>query len=707
MATAGAPAPQRLKLQFSFTWKLVLDPARESEPLAHFYISTIYSKQVQVVKLERSSGSTDVYLDLPFDRATKRRISPEELTKSCRLNVDFYVHTANNDEECVSNPAGCVMVPLFELLTSPGGVVNSPVYLYMVHHRDRSVKGAVTIAPLAPLPGLTRPPVMVSFDGALLPTPSRELVQACVERLKRNNYIALRCIDACDEIYGAETGFEPTMPTVKRINSSIWTSRAGSISPMFYTVDLVDPEIDARYFVNAAEIVRRRMRLRVSDLMRLDMKQPSAAELRTFGSFVGQFMCLYVVHCTYRSDFIHAYDSRLKTFVMVMTENFGDVSVDKGAGDCEDFAKIIIRLYLSLRRLRVRKQLGEHPLLEKIAEFLACFVPFLVLYGVSSAQINDPAKNVKKMGAHENAILAPLHQVLGEIAHFDPEIYDWVKEVRAVEPNIDEYIERSKRYQSLILEGTGVLEAVPDVERNVRLRVSIEDAMDEAAFTALRRTFYYTEGDSSFYKTVDKLFTPLFLLTGARFGSFIVLQERAEERGKPKDAVPLRKRYTKSASFSLFVKNDPRVAMIMEPPFEAEELRVAQSVMKDVHPPEPIRAPPRHFAKRDACDAHLLAAFGPSGAQPTPQRPYAWEYRAEALASPEDVDPPSRYTEQAYFLRSGVVYPERLASLHRLFSSLARAGTLKNVVCYPEWPDEVVGGYRIVLEMATASTGQK
>lgn len=338
-------------------------------------------------------------------------------------------------------------------------------------------------------------------------------------------------------------------------------------------------------------------------------------------------------------------------------------------------------------------------MLKKVAEFLACFVPFLVLYGVSSAQINETPSQVKKMGAHENSILTPLHQVITEIARFDEGIYKWVRDVREVEPNIDEYIERSKNYQSLILEGTGVLEPVPDTEAHQRLRIFIEEVMDEESFTALRRVFSYTTASNSFYKTCDKMFSPLFVLTGARFGAFIVLQEAPEARDKPAGSVPLRDRYTKSASFALFAKNDPRVAMIMEPPFEAEELRAAQRVMKDVHPPGRIQAPPRRFEKRDECDKLLLATFGPSLAAATPERPYTWEYRSEPLASPEDVDPPSPHIEQVYYLRSGKVYEESLAGVHKLFRRLGQRGILKRVVCYPEWPDYVVGGYRIVLEI--------
>jgi hypothetical protein len=46
----------------------------------------------------------------------------------------------------------------------------------------------------------------------------------------------------------------------------------------------------------------------------------------------GQLMCLFVVHCIYRSDYVHVWDEQKQCYEKQMTENFGDVSVDRGAG---------------------------------------------------------------------------------------------------------------------------------------------------------------------------------------------------------------------------------------------------------------------------------------------------------------------------------------------------------------------------------------
>lgn len=159
--------------------------------------------------------------------------------------------------------------------------------------------------------------------------------------------------------------------------------------------------------------------------------------------------------------------------------------------------------------------------------------------------------------------------------------------------------------------------------------------------------------------------------------------------------MPLRERYTKSADFARFIKNSPSVAMIMEPHLELEEIRVAKHVLKDLHPPEAMHAPPRRFEKRDQCDGIIAEVFQ------NKKKAYAWEYRSEPLASGEDVDEPaaSGLVEQVYYLRSGKVYKECIEAIERTFASLANGGMLKRVVFYPEWLTTVVGGYRIVLQL--------
>lgn len=697
---------RQLRINLRFQWNLLLESSSESEPRADFFISTIYCPRVTRLMLEKASGEKNIQLVFDVRNTPEKAITHDELVENCVLNVDFVVHTAAKYDECVPNPAGGAMIPLYDILAAKDGVVKADIHLFMVHDANRNVKGSVTISPMKPLAGMEgKSPVMITYGDAPFNvsslTSGRQslLIRNSIAEARQRSYITIRYINAADEIYGNEGGLKPTLPTVRRVNSTIYVTRSGATLPLFYTVDIVQPEIDIKFLANQVEIVRRRMRLRHSDILAMDMRKPRPDVLKRFGSFVGQILCAYVVHCTYRDDFVMAWDVRMKKFIKVLTENFGDVTVDMGSGDCEDFGKIIMRIYLAFRRYRLdpAQPLRAHPILEKVSEFLGCFVAFLVLYGVSGAQINEQPSRITKMGAHENTMLTPLHQVIEEIRRFHPDIDEWVRDAKAVEPRLDEFIELSKSYHSLNLEGTGVLEPTPGKEDNVEIRQYIERHMSDEAFHALRRSYYYDANHNSFYKTVDKIFTPYFLLTGARFGSFLVLQETQQSvdaSPTARAAMPFRARYTKSADFALFIKNDPRVAMVMEPHLADAEIQAAQAVMKDIHPSEPMLGPPRHFEKRDRLDALITSIFGGG------KKSYVWDYRSEALG-PEEIDPPVQagLVEQVYYLRFGKVYRECLEAIERLCSELGRRKTLVRVVFYPEWATDVVGGYRLVFEM--------
>ena len=454
----GAVAMGTLRLQIRFKWNLHLEPKSETDLCADFYLSTIFSHHViSVPTLSKADGEKNLILEFPL----LRQFTQEELLKDCVLNIDFSVHTSNAYNECVPNPAGCVMVSLLELLVAKDGVTTSDVYLFMVHEPPRKIKGSVVISAIPPIKGSPSNPVMVTHNGGFIDPLLYEgqagtlLLKHALLEARRRTYVAMRAISASDEIYGSECGLRPTMPTVRRVNSTIYVMRAGVTLPLFFTMDVVEPEISIDFLVNCMELVRRRMRLKVSALLALDLNRPAPHVLKTFGSFVGQVLCAYVIHCSYREDFVMSWDAMAKKFVKVLTENFGDVTIDKGCGDCEDFGKIIVRVYLAIRRYRLdpSQPLRDHPLLAKVSEFLACFVSFLVLYGVSSAEINEDPKKIKKMGAHENAMVTPLSQVIEEIRRFHPDIDEWVNTTSSTtEPKLLEYIERSKHYQSLILE---------------------------------------------------------------------------------------------------------------------------------------------------------------------------------------------------------------------------------------------------------------
>jgi hypothetical protein len=77
---------------------------------------------------------------------------------------------------------------------------------------------------------------------------------------------------------------------------------------------------------------------------------------------------------------------------------------------------------------------------------------FLVLLGVSSAQINAAPKDIVSMGAHENAMLAPLQKFMDELIRFNPQAQKWKDQITN-DPEQREFWERSRKYPDLVLEG--------------------------------------------------------------------------------------------------------------------------------------------------------------------------------------------------------------------------------------------------------------
>ena len=98
------------------------------------------------------------------------------------------------------------------------------------------------------------------------------------------------------------------------------------------------------------------------------------------------------------------------------------------------------------------------PLVRKIASYLRCFMPLLVLLGVSSAQINASANDVIDMGAHENAMLIPKGAFYRLWLRTDPAATRWRDALFTSRPEERGYWERSAAMQTLVLEGSFLID---------------------------------------------------------------------------------------------------------------------------------------------------------------------------------------------------------------------------------------------------------
>lgn len=457
-----------LTLRFLFEWNVNLDPSQESRPFADFYLSTNHSTDMHRIQLETAAGKQKMRLD--FSGPVLKEIAPVKLLQGCNLNIDMYVHTFNAYEEAISNPAGSVVIPLYELASSLSptaqgeGSVQKPLVFYMVHDEAyKYSKGSVT---LARPPGFGSPMFMMLRGKQITPQDVRQVsIKALIERAEKNQHICARYIEASEVLY---ENVEPTMETVANINSAIWVSRAGIFPPVFYTVDVVKPVITEAFYQNCLEIVLTRFKMTRQQLLALDITGKNRQDILKMGSFAGQFLCAYIAHVIYRTDYVIAYDAKANEFTKILTENFGDVSVDMGACDCEDSARITIRIYLGLMRLH--KQQGLDPVLQHVIWFLKAYLPFLVLLGVSSAQINAAPKDIMNMGAHENAMLVPLKHFVDELSRFHPSALRWQQELLSQDPDMREIYERSASYPELVLEGLLLYVKECQVSRLIRNR---------------------------------------------------------------------------------------------------------------------------------------------------------------------------------------------------------------------------------------------
>lgn len=638
-------------VEFDFEWKLLLDPDHEHDPYVHFYLSTIFSSQVIEWKLPSATGNAHHRLEF---RIASRNITVASFLRGCALNLDFFVLTANNYREPVSNPGGSVLIHSHEL-SSHSSSVHKSIELYMIADVNQRSKGEVHLAQIA-----------IAVRGVVVTEKDIDSaeIDRIAERRAKTQRICASYIEVTDTLYES---VRPTMESVAAINSSTWVSRVETVlPPLAYVVDVVCPMITEEYYINCMDIVLRRMALTHAGVMKLDLSGTNPADVRILGSIVGQLLCCYPVHVSYRSDFVYVFDTLHHRFLKVMTENFGDMTVDQ-TGDCEDSGRLLVRLHQKLLRFDGHT---NDPTLQHLIEYCKCFCPFLVLLGVSSAQINAMPKDIMHMGAHENCFLIPWAKFSRHMERSDPSGCGWKKQLLKMYPKLEPYWERSAKYQTLVLEGTGCLEPCASHETHIKARIILETFMQsEDLFYALRRTFYYSEENTSFYKTVEKLFTPVPLLRGGSFGSFLAMH-RDNARAS------LREGLTKSIGFGEFLSDSCNICMLAEPEFTAAEKLAIFESMKDIHPPRVMHV----CLDKATCWSHqeklvtdLVAALpGKNIAATIPM---------------------------VYYLRAGKIDKPTCDEIDRFARSLVAQSMLAKVEAHPEFVTDTVGGYRFVFHL--------
>jgi DNA-binding transcriptional regulator YdaS (Cro superfamily) len=323
----GGTVTLRLLLQ----WDLRLDPQNERRPFAHLFLSTLYALQVHQVELEQAKGQ--MKLSLTFSSETLRKVTPEDLVANCDLNIHLFARTFNNYEEAVQNPAGNIIVALHELVhterTGSDKAVEKTVGLFMVSEPELNQKGLMRIQHA----GTGIPMIQLRDTPITNKHYVKALVQRSITRVQKIQAILSSYIQTTERLYER---VRPTIRQVRNINSVIWNSSAMDYMPIAYTLDVVQPVITEAFFNNCLDIVLDRNKLTAENVRRwrITGENPSKSDVIQMENICGQLLCAFVIHCSYRADFVYVYHSDSKTFEKRMVENFGDLMVDL-TGDCE------------------------------------------------------------------------------------------------------------------------------------------------------------------------------------------------------------------------------------------------------------------------------------------------------------------------------------------------------------------------------------
>lgn len=619
-----------LHLELTLFIELYLDPQNETQqPYAHAYLSNHVSTKVHLVRFQeewelkriaadRRTWEFKVKLDFPveFSKLARRKLEfyrgrplAEEdedvalkhaLIETTNLNLDVWSHITSNYGDQTSNKAGRFVVPLAY------GCVRS---------RLRTKADLLTMPHVYQPNARTKGTYRVTFDAVALnetiplsDSLDTEQLNQILERNKNRTefvqHIVRLFIKAGQTLFNS---IEETHPGMKNINSDVWTSRYGDFPALAYCMDVTKPDHEERYYINALNIVLARSRLSREQFAALNIRDKSHA--RILGSVCSQLLCLFTLHCAYRSDIAFIHDTLTKAFRKVGTEDFGDTDVDSltdelcasPGSDCEDFTKNIVRHKACIEY----HEFQSDACMQLVKRFLSCYYPVFMLLGVAGKQIHKQQQQKDEdMDAHENAGLIPkalFFQMLSRDKNLD--MTDFKERLFKLYPEERVHYENSLELPVMILEGTGPLWPLPstDAEADADFFYSLDMSMGRDVYLAMKRWRHFIPGkNTEFFKAVIKIFCPDFVRMGFGFGTFIVCR-----------LDPLTGKLTKGVMFSEFTlavassstTQSSSIVLLSELELTPEEKMAIRIGMTDIHPPYNQRAPqtlpPPNFAESD------------------------------------------------------------------------------------------------------------
>ena len=495
-----------LKIRIRYSYEPILSGAhREEQAELRIYLSTDVSTQVCILL----PTTTPVETTLIF------RLRSGAITADCIMNLDAYARYRNEDGTMCVNQAGYSNSLLSSVLS--GQLFETSLTVRNSH--EKHSKGEVRLQVLSAATERGR-----RFD-------ENAPLAAVLSRMQRDNDAVLEYARRNQDFYNQ---YRPRVKSIERITVYLQQTRVGCVPGALFDVFRLHKP-DEEYYLNSLHIAVQR-RFGASLKVDLETRWLRDCEPRLQTACAMDMLCVFVTACPYITDEVDNNDEkrgRWNAKLVELIESFDDV-FSRNAGDCEDFARAILRLYYEIL---LGKEYFQSKVMRAVAAIFERFIVFSLLCGVSTASIRDASSGDSQLNGHEAAIALPKAVFYEALRRRQPH-HSVLATASAAElsAGADDCI--------YVLEGTGMLRPEPSKSTSVAelIRNSVSSAQqqrssapEEDLADASVLMHYDPRAPNNFYKLMVTLITPYFFLKwGHGFVEFLLVYQKSQnctERG--------------------------------------------------------------------------------------------------------------------------------------------------------------------------------
>jgi hypothetical protein len=477
------------------------------------------------------------------------------------LNVDAYANIVTESGQVCINQAGYANFRLLELVAKRGQWFNQP--LIVPNSSVRKYKGMLSIACVGT--SLKSKP-----EGSRVASIAR--VRGSADKAQRliNDYIQIN-----RQFYEQHP---PLTESVRQVTVFRYDGRKGRIPGSMFDIFKIPPSYE-EYYLNCLRyaLQRREPFEPIGDDGDLGKRFLAMSEAERT-CVVMDMLCIYANYCVYETDEVDNNEEGVGPYVKKkreLIESFDAVEPRDG-GDCEDFAKQMVRQAIELKVNGAKTFVSSA--MRLVIEILNRFIFASVLCGVSKGSISFKDLGTAKLSGHECAVAIPKYVFFKALSRSNPnhplfKLYS------------EEEINRGKGAEIYVLEGTGNLFPEPRAESRTHEKLAdiLFDSFDKRATTnACRQFFYKPDADDNFYKELIVIMTPeFFLLKGYVDCEFLLCLKNPDGSG----------RIYRGVHFSSFLDIDKNtsVQLVETPLIPLKTFRAALRFDDDNFPPMALR----------------------------------------------------------------------------------------------------------------------